>query len=76
MRVDCGIPDTERETCSVSDLLFKSLAELVRDYGILPQDLDVAPQVEVSEDSVLVMPVPEEVAPEPDDPDLQETRKP
>jgi len=55
---DCGVPNTERKTLSVSDLLFKSLVELVRNHEIWPRGLDAAPQLAAHEVSTLVTPVP------------------
>ncbi|KAJ9133154.1 hypothetical protein NKR23_g10942 [Pleurostoma richardsiae] len=61
--LDCGVQDVEHKTLSVSDLLVKGLAELVRDHVILPEDLDAAPKGEVLEESAFIMPVPETCEP-------------
>ncbi|KAH6879422.1 hypothetical protein B0T10DRAFT_496447 [Thelonectria olida] len=51
------IPSSERETISVSALLFKHLVELVHEDNTLPRDLDAVPQVEAIEEPDFVLPV-------------------
>lgn len=58
--LDCAMPNAERKTISVSDLLFKKLVELVCNNEILPRGLDADPQVEpeAPEESAFMMPEP------------------